>query len=158
MRRISSQWTFFYKRVFPVFWCGMIVLIMAVPLFAAAHSGTYLQLIPFLAVPIFMLLFGLFFMKHFVFDLVDEVWEDGDTLLVRNKGQEERINLADIKNVSCSPFNSPPRITLSLRRPTVFGDQVAFCGPVRLIPFAANPVIDELIDRVDRARESSRRR
>jgi hypothetical protein len=35
---------------------------------------------------------------------------------------------------------------------------VTFCGPVRFIPFAANPVIDELIDRIDRARESSRRR
>jgi hypothetical protein len=158
MRRVSSRWTFFYKRVFPILWCGILILVVAVPLFKAGQSGNYPQVIPFLIVPTIMLLFGLSFMKKFVFDLVDEVWDDGDALLVRNRGQEERINLADIKNVSGSPLSSPPRITLSLRRPSVFGDRVTFCGPVRFIPFAANPVIDELIDRIDRARESSRRR
>ena len=39
-----------------------------------------------------MFVFGLYFMmKKFVFDLVDEVWDDGDTLLVKNRGQDVRI-------------------------------------------------------------------
>ena len=53
-------------------------------------------------------------------DLVDEVWDDGNALLVKNRGQEQRIALADIKNVNYSPFVNPPRVTLSLRRPTAF--------------------------------------
>ena len=65
---------------------------------------------------------------------VDEVCDDGDALVVKNRGQEQRIALADIKNVNYSPFVSPPRVTLSLRRPTVFGDQISFCAPVRLLP------------------------
>jgi hypothetical protein len=158
MRRISSRWTFFYKRVFPVFWCGILILFVAVQVFKTGQSGDYPPLVPFLIAPIIMLVFGFFFLRKFVFDLVDEVWDDGDTLLVRNRGQEERINLADIKNVSSSQLSSPPRITLSLRRPSLFGDQVTFCGPLRLLPFASNPAIDDLVDRIDRARESSRRR
>ena len=63
-----------------------------------------------------MIGFGYFIMKKLVFDLVDEVWDDGDALVVKNRGQEERIALADIKNVSYSPFVNPPRVTLSLRR------------------------------------------
>ena len=39
-----------------------------------------------------MMAFGFFIMKKLVFDLVDEVWDDGDTLLVKNRGQEERTS------------------------------------------------------------------
>jgi len=86
-----------------------------------------------------------FISKKLIFDLVDEVWEDGETLVVRNSGQEQRIALADIKNVS-------------LRRPTVFGDEVTFCAPVRMVPLAPSPVINDPIERVDRAREQSHHR
>jgi hypothetical protein len=66
--------------------------------------------------------------------------------------REERIPFADIKNVNYSPFISPPRVVLSLRRRTIFGNQISFCAPVRFVPFAASPVIADLIDRVDAAR------
>jgi hypothetical protein len=39
-----------------------------------------------------------------------------------------------------------------LRRPTIFGDQITFSAPVRLVPFSTSPVINDLIERVDRAR------
>ena len=96
-------------------------------------------------------------MKKLVFDLVDEVWDDGDALVVKNRGQEQRIAFSDIKNVNYSPFVNPPRVTLSLRRPTIFGEQITFCAPVRLVPFSTSPVINDLIERVDRARAASRR-
>jgi len=51
-------------------------------------------------------------------------------------------------------------VTLSLRNPTQFGDRVTFCAPVRLSPlavFSPNPAIDELIQRVDAARQKGRR-
>ena len=54
-------------------------------------------------------------------DLVDEVWDASDALVVRNKGEEARIRLSDIINVSYSPVGSPPRVTLSLRTPGRFG-------------------------------------
>ena len=157
MSRISSRLTFFYKRVFPVIWFGVLLLFIGVPLIAGSRVSLPSSL-PFLIGPVVMFGIGSVVMKKFVFDLVDEVWDDGDALVVKNRGQEERIALGDIKNVNYSPLINPPRVILALRRSTVFGDQIAFCAPVRFVPFAASPVINDLIDRIDRARQSSPRR
>jgi hypothetical protein len=75
----------------------------------------------------------------------------GNALVVRSGGQEERIALSDIKDIKYSPLTSP-RVRLSLRRHTVFGDTVAFCARVSMVPFWESPVIHDLIDRVDAAR------
>jgi hypothetical protein len=152
MRRISSQWTFFYKFIFPIVWVGFIIIFLAVAVFAPTRSGQGLP-IPALIVPIVMLVIGFTIMKKFIFDLADEVWDDGAALVVKKSGQEERIALSDIKNVNYSTMSSPPRVVLSLRRPSVFGDQVAFCAPIRFVPFATSPLIDDLINRIDVARQ-----
>jgi hypothetical protein len=152
MRRISSRMTFFYKRIFPAFWFGFLILFIAVPLFFGGwRDGP--PPFPFLIVPLIMMGFGYFVMKKLVFDLVDEVWDDGETLLIKNRGREERVALRDIKNVSYSTFINPPRVTLSVRQPTIFGDQIAFVAPVRFVPFSTSPIINDLIERVDRARQ-----
>jgi hypothetical protein len=44
---------------------------------------------------------------------------------------------------------------LSLRRPTVFGDEITFNAPMRFMPFSASPIIKELIDRIDLARRKN---
>jgi hypothetical protein len=103
-------------------------------------------------VPVLMLIIGFFFMKKLVFDLVDEVLDGGDVLVIRNGHLEERVPLSDIMNVSYSQFTSPPRVTLFLRHPSVFGTRVTFCAPLRFIPFTTDPNIDELIERIDAQR------
>jgi hypothetical protein len=90
-------------------------------------------------------------MKKLVFDLVDEVWDD--SLLIKNRGEQQRLALSDIKNVSYSPYMNPPRVTLSLRRPTVFGDEITFNAPMRIVPFSKSPLVADLIDRIDLARQ-----
>jgi hypothetical protein len=152
MRRLSSKMTFFYKRVFPVVWFGFLILFIALPLIAGGgrHAATPF---PFLIVPLIMIGVGYFMMKKLVFDLVDEVWEDGDSLVVKNRGQEEHVAFRDIKNISYSQFMNPPRVTIATRTPTVFGDQITFAAPARFIPFASSPLIDDLIERVDQARQ-----
>jgi hypothetical protein len=52
------------------------------------------------------------------------VLDAGDALVARDGGQQERISLSDIRNVNYQPYMSPPQVTLSLRRRTVFGDTV----------------------------------
>jgi hypothetical protein len=152
MRRISSQWTFFYKFIFPLIWFGFIIIFLIVAVVVPTRSGQGLP-IPALIVPVIMLGVGYTLMKKLIFDLADEVWDNGDALLVKKSGQEERIALSDIKNVNYSTMSSPPRVVLSLRRPSVFGDQVAFCAPIRFIPFSTSPLIDNLIERIDAARQ-----
>ena len=133
MRRISSKWTFFYKLVFPIVWFGFIVLFVIIALFVPARSG---QSPPFpaLIVPIIMAIIGYLLMKKLVFDLVDEVWEDRDALVVKNRGQEQRIALSDIKNVNYSTMSSPPPHTSSNRcdwRMTRIPDRTAGCRSAR---------------------------
>jgi hypothetical protein len=151
MRRISSRMTFWYKRVFPIFWFGFLVLFIAVPWTVDRGPAQALPTM-FFIVPVLLGVFGFFLMKKLVFDLVDEVFDDGDALVVRNRDMEERIALTDIVNVSYSQFVNPPRVTLLLRNPGLFGERVSFCAPTRFNPFSSSPMIDDLIKRIDAKR------
>lgn len=103
-------------------------------------------------VPVFLAVVGYFIMKNLVFDLIDEVYDEGSSLLFKNKGKSVRVNLADIKNISYSVMVNPPRVTISLRHKTEFGDELSFSPPASLIPFKKNKDISDLIDRIDQAR------
>jgi hypothetical protein len=153
MRRISSRMTFLYKRVFPVVWFGFLLFFMAMPFVAPLVGGTTSgSPVGFLLVPAIMMFVGYFMMKKMIFDLADEVLDAGDALVIRKGKIEERVALADIINVSYSQYVNPPRVTLSLRNPGSFGDQVSFSAPVSFMPFSPSPIIDELIRRIDAAR------
>ena len=109
----------------------------------------------FVLIPICMAIFGYFILKKLVWDLIDEVYDEGTTLLFRNKGKEiteARVNLRDIKNVNYSTMTNPPRVTMSIRYVTDLGDELSFSPPASWIPFKKNKDIEELIDRIDRAR------
>ena len=153
MQVISSRWTFFYKRVFPVFWFGFIALFIATALLLSQNG---VELNPmFLVSPVVMAAFGWFILRRLAFDLADEVVDADDALIVRKGGAEARIALADIVNVDSSVTARPPRITLTLRTPGRFGRKIAFLPPSDsnlFTPFAANPTAEQLIDRIDRAR------
>jgi len=152
---ISSRMTFFYKRVFPIFWFGFLTLFMLAPAVIGWRSGEASQPMLFI-VPVFMMGFGYFIMKRLVFSLVDEVFDLGDVLLVKNGTCKERIPLAGITNVGYAQMANPPRVTLSLRQPSNFGERVTFCAPTRLVPFSPSPVVEDLIKRVDAARQRAR--
>lgn len=150
MSKISSSWMKFYKRAFPVVWFGFLVVFAYFAGPRAIHNGQWV----FLAMPCIMAIVGFVLFKKLLWDLVDEVYDCGDYLLVRNKGEEEQIPLHNIMNVSLSMHVNPPRLTLRLARPGKFGSEVAF-SPVfkfSLNPFARNPIADDLIVRVDAAR------
>lgn len=124
MQVISSRWTLFYKRVFPVFWFGFLAVFVAVALLSDQARTEFGPV--FLIGPIAMAVFGGFILRKFVFDLADEVADAGDALIVRKGGDEERIALADIINVDSSTATRPPRITLTLRTPGRFGRKTPF--------------------------------
>src|SRR6516162_6082156 len=112
-RRISSRATFFNKRIFPFIWFGVIAFVTAAGLSGMIAKGKVAFVFPLGAAMAAIL--GYFLMKKIVFDLVDEVWDSGDTLIVKNNDQVERISLSEIMNVSYSIFTNPQRVTLTLR-------------------------------------------
>ena len=150
MKKLSSGSTFFLKHIFPALWFGFIVFSILIGLFAGSRDNVENMMM--LVGPALMAVIGYYLMKYLIYDLIDEVYDEGTTLLFKNNGKTVRVNLTDIKNVSYTVVINPPRVTISLRHKTEFGDELTFSPPSRLIPFQKNKDIVELIDRIDRAR------
>lgn len=155
MTRISSSWTFFYKRVFPAIWFGFLALFLCAAVGNAVAQNNAADLLPVLVVTGVMVIIGIVVMKQFVWDLADEVWDDGDGLVVRNKGREERFALADFMKLSYSGLVNPPRITLALRNPSELGTEISFVPPFRILSFSMPPIARDLMERIDAARRRS---
>jgi hypothetical protein len=149
-KKISSNATVFYKRVFPVLWFGFLAIFLLMSVFAIRAGGE--AHFPFLIVPVAMAGFGYLILRRFVFDLLDEVWDAGDHLVLKKGGLEDRVPLTNIMNVSSTVAINPPRVTLTLRQPCRFGREVTFSPPSTWVPMRQSPLVDELIERVDRAR------
>jgi len=145
MKKISSSMTFVNKRLFPLLWFGLLTVFVLV--------GAQ-QDLAFAVFPIFMAVFGFFLMKRLVWDLVDEVYDCGTYLLIRNRDEEDAVPFTNIMNVSVSAQQRPPRITLRLITPGKFGNEIAFSPATQfsLNPFAKNQVAEDLILRVHEER------
>lgn len=150
MKKLSSKTTFISKKLFPLFWFGFLSIFLCVGLFATIKGNGPGPM--FIVIPIGMMAFGYFLMKKLVWDLIDEVYDEGAALLFRNKGAEFRVSLKDIKNVSYTIMTNPPRVTLSIRYQTELGDELSFSPPASWVPFKKNKDIIQLIDRIDKAR------
>lgn len=149
MTKISSSYS---KRAPLIGACmGLVALVgaIAIPL---AQSGKPLPLpayLPMLVIPLVI-----YIMYKFFHDLVDEVWDAGDTLVVKNNGLVLRIPLAEIINVNYSGMSNPPRVTLALRNPTQLGKEIVFIvrRPLTFSLSMRNAIVDDLIQRIDAAR------
>lgn len=150
MKKLSSKGTIFYKRVFPAIWFGFIVFFFLISFFAKHKQESDSAVL--LVFSVFMAAIGYLVMKNLVWDLMDEAYDEGSSLLFKNHGKSVRVNLTDIKNVSYTVLVNPPRVTISLRQKTEFGDELSFSPPGSLIPFKKNQDIVALIDRIDMAR------
>lgn len=64
--------------------------------------------------------------------LVDEVWADGDQLLVKWAGQSIRLPLTDVHSIRTQPWGNV--MTLSLHKPCLLGEQIRFMAPGRRGP------------------------
>ena len=133
MRLISSRSAMIMKRLFPVVWFGFVgslALIQAV----TRHYGSLL----FSAA---LAVLGFVSMREIPFDLLDEVWDAGETLVLKRRGTEEHVAIADIAHVNYEPRVRPSRVTLTLRCRSVFETQVAFSP-------STPSVVDDLVTRV----------
>jgi hypothetical protein len=151
MKKISSPLTTLYKKILPAIMLGFLV-VLAVASFSSEASLKQRWIL--LAIPLLMAVFLIALGRKMLWDLVDEVFDCGDALLIKNGDQHQRIPLSGIMNVSATLLINPPRVTLRLVHPSQFGNEISFM-PIRkatLNPFARSPIVDDLIVRVDRAR------
>ena len=151
MRRISSKTTFFYKRIFPVLWFGAIGCLGLNLTFPPSRPGTasiaLLILIPVLSYIV---------IKIFIFDLIDEVYDEGSSILFKNSGKEVRVSIKDIENVSyfsvINLFMGPLVVTASIGHKTELGNKLRFIVQKSSASLTKNRDIEELINRIDTAR------
>jgi hypothetical protein len=157
MRRISSRLTSFYKKTFPVVWCGAVLMtaVMAIVILRTGRQGSSV----FLILPLAMVAIGFAIYRNLVTDLVDDVWLEGDAIIVKNRGELAKIPLCDVTNVDVSTMMNPRRITLSLRHETRWGNRIIFMPAVESVSFAysfkPDPIATELSGRIDALRTSA---
>ena len=88
------------------------------------------------------------YIELFIFCLADEVWDCGDSLLIRNGGTEARVRMSDVSHVEYNTFFKPPRIAIvspDLPEPI---RQIVFMPPSRLhMRRAVHPVAEDLLRR-----------
>jgi hypothetical protein len=148
MRRLSSFWTPFSKRIVPTVLLGG----MAVGAISAALAGKPLAdvLIGFC----FAAAFVLVLQRILASDLADDVVDIGDSLIIKRGRLKDRIPLANLLKVETSVAVNPPRMTLYFVAATAFGKSVPF-SPISsrsLNPFSNHPLVEELMDRAQKAR------
>lgn len=146
MHLISSSGTYYIKRIVPPAIGGVAVLALVAAYVAGSHvgwAGLLVAGVAVIAVPV-----GYLILSKTLFNVVDEVWDDGDALVIKDRGREARIALRDIADATYRSWFNPPRVTLRLWRPSVFGPQITFSAPVRVVPLTVNPAIDDLIKRI----------
>jgi hypothetical protein len=110
MKRISSSLTlWWYKRLGPAL-LGVGFVLTAVASAVLVARGTITPL--WLVAPVLLAIVTFLYLRRFVFPLADEVFDDGDTLLVRHGKRTTRLPLAEIESVHYSLVFDPPRIVL----------------------------------------------
>lgn len=148
---ISARFMFVTKWVFPLLWFSFLACFLALSVPGARFPEDFM----FVAVPLAMAGMGFYFFKTFIWDMADTVHDQGTHLIVRRGRLEERIALENIMNVNVMPMMSPPRVTLRLVTPGVFGDHVSFSPKARAAVFMfapKHPIIGQLIERTYAAR------
>jgi hypothetical protein len=153
MQRISGS-VAIGKVVFPAIWFGLLGIVFLIGLFGRDTHGNHS--LAAIAFPLFMAAIGYFIMKKTMWGLADEVLVDADSLIVRIGREQEQIPLANIVNVGYEPNMNSARVTLTLRAPSRFGNEISFYAQQRFLPFGKNVVVTELIQRIDAARQAAR--
>lgn len=140
MRLISSKLSVWNKRFVPVFWCGFVALVA----WALAVNGADTTWV--VGIPAALLLAGLAYMRAFTFVLADQVFDAGNSLVIRSKGKELAIPFANIADVKYALVADPPRIVITFSTAAVPHANVQFMPPVvpAMFIFRKHPLVAEL--------------
>jgi hypothetical protein len=149
MKKISNSFTFSLK-LFPFVFYGFLAFMVVLLCIHGAVTKAPLLL----AVPCAMGVMAYSFVSTTLRDLADEVYDCGDFLLVRKRGEEDNVPLSNIMNVKFVFWKTLPRIILALDAPGKFGTEIVFATPPQLYLGACpkNKIVEDLIVRVHQAR------
>ena len=152
MRRISSSMSYHFKRTLPILMFGT---------FSAALVAALLQRpipVETVGLLVVVIVVGVIVTYRFMRDVLDEVYDDGDRLLVRNGGVEDTVLLRDVIGVDAKRLRTLVRLTLTLAVPGKFGDKVVFLIRDTFLdgmPYGPPALIKQLQDRIAALKQNS---
>jgi hypothetical protein len=147
MSLVSSRTTVIAKRVAPCLLFGFLGLYFIIIL--ASVLAKQSTPVGALFVPILPAAFGYGTMKVFIWPLMDEVYDCGEYLLLRNKNIEEKVYFSNISELTYFLMSNAPRVTLTLKAPCKFGSEISFIPKTRIIRFLSNPTVRALRERIE---------
>lgn len=131
-------------------WFGFLAVFFAIDFISGyeVKSGIYLF------IPAVLAVFSYSLFKKIFWSLVDEVYDEGDSLIFKKGKNEQRVALKDINNVVHTKMSSPERVAIKTTTDGPIGKELTFILPFRFNPFAKNPTVTELIERIDSTRNN----
>jgi hypothetical protein len=155
MKVISSRQTIVFKWILPVLFGLWIIGVMVA--FATGGVETPEDGALVIATLVVLAVVLGWTYSRLIWPVADRVEDAGEALVVHRRGVQARIPIGQIMNVSVNLTGKPRRIALRLRTPGPFGDEIVFLPPSGFSwPFARDPIAEDLIVRVDRARGGTR--
>ena len=140
MRKVSASASYL-RNVFPILWFGGF-LFVSMNIFGdptLSNDGGYAA--------IAVAIIGCVLSRMLALKLMDEVYDDGDSLLVRRNGQEQRIYLYQVKKIS----TNNAWISLKTTSEGKIGNKASFVLTPRLFHFTKHPYYIELKKRIGSA-------
>ncbi len=145
MNKISGS-SFIFKFLFPAIWLGIVLSILI--------SSSKTNLLENIGVAIFIFVFGFFFFKYSSWDLADSVYDKGNSLLFKKGKHEQIVKIKDIIRIDNVIFGYPERIIVNSSIDGPIGKKLVFSPPLRIKFFNQSPVIKELINRIESAKQT----
>lgn len=149
MKRISSDITRLHKTLFPVLIIGVSIAVLVILVADMINKKE----VNIFAIG-FMLLAGVYAFsesKKRMTGLVDEVWDDGDAVIIKNGNREARVVLSNIRKVRYGGIGNAHFVTLQLHEACSLGQEISFVPPRKFLQFTRNPAVSDLISRIKKA-------
>lgn len=143
-QRLTDGSTFYWSRVFPTLWMTLVGVAVALVWMDVLGEATAPLAVKTTVTVIWAGLSSFFFR---LFGRLQDVWLDGEDLLVGDPRRGIRVSLREVREVRESRLQHVKNITLKLARPTPVGDSIRFVPKglkTFLFPYTSSPVADEL--------------
>ena len=141
---LTDGTTHYWKRVFPTVWTVLVGAVVALIWADALGDAAAPVAVKWVALGMWG---GLSTLFHKMFGALQEVWLDGDELLIGDPVRGTRVHLREVREVKESRFTQVKTVTLKLARPTPVGDSVTFVPrglTTFFFPLSSSRVVDEL--------------
>ena len=143
-RQLSSQWTLFYKVIFPTIWIGGFALATGLMFISPNGWNVNQDVREFRWTFLLALIVGAVFI-YWSCIRMKKVWLAQNLLIISNYVKEISVPLQQVERVSGSIFMTPELVWVHFRRPTVFGARIVFMPKLRLLGgFLKHPIVEEL--------------